>query len=185
MMMTKEPLLPKCVSFNWSHLPSETIGSDTPQSSPAMVGSSSVLCILELLGFVLYQKSRTKRRELSCSSHLLQQRLCSPRVCLFPWETWNTKWTPSPTHPQCHAGSEETFLLRAGGHSLVSCSSPSWAPSSLVSFSSLLRLFFLCLWRRWLSPSSLSCCFLGWEERREGGHSRACIGQGHPRWLLL
>lgn len=63
---------------------------------------------------------------------------------------------------------------------MVSCSSPSWAPSSLASFSSLLRLFFLCLWRRWLSPSSLSCCFLSGEQRDKVTSDTALPQQG-PR----
>lgn len=132
------------------------------------------------------KNKQTKKRKLkgTCSLGSRSAAGCAVArpVSLFPWRKVknnnnkknhsSTKTSPMP----CWFYRSE-FLLGLP-HSLVSCSSPSWAPSSLASFSSLLRLFFLCLWRRWLSPSSLSCCFLsrGQRGQRDIRHSPDTAG---------
>lgn len=94
---------------------------------------------------------------------------CSPRVSLSSLGK-KKKGTKKKTRTKITNATlvQKEQIPPEGCYSLASCSSPSWAPSSLASFSSLLRLFFLCLWRRWLSPSSLSCCLLWWGGKGRG-----------------
>lgn len=101
----------------------------------------------------------------------------------FPWEAGkSTRGAAGCCWPECSCYSRT-------GYSLESCSFPSGTPSSLASFSSLLRLFFLCLWRRWLSPSSLSCCFLEldgkWERKNKESSQVGCWVQECSRILWL